>query len=80
MFIPQLMDLETDIKQKKGFTNFIFSLKKKLDIVDLSYQFKQKINYKKLYLGGAGGHLSSIGNSFLAIKIKKHTNIRRLLK
>ena len=74
IIFPQLMDLKLN-KSNYLYMDFFKSVKKGIDIIDLTPYFKNK-NLNKLFTNDKyGGHLTILGNKFVGNIIRKELNI-----
>jgi len=74
IIFPQLMDLKLN-KSNFLYIDFFNSMKKNIDIINLTPYFKNK-NLNKLFTNDKyGGHLSKFGNKFVSKIIKKKLSL-----
>ena len=65
IIFPQLIDIKLK-KTNHYYINYFNSLKTKVDVIDLTNEFKGK-DLKKMFINDKyGGHLSKLGNKFVA--------------
>ena len=65
IIFPQLIDIKLK-KTNHYYINYFNSLKTKSDLIDLTNEFKGK-KFKKMFINDKyGGHLSKLGNKFVA--------------
>ena len=65
IIFPQLIDIKLK-KTNHYYINYFNSLKTKIDVIDLTNEFKGK-DLKKMFINDKyGGHLSKFGNKFVA--------------
>lgn len=76
---PQLLDLKLIKGDAIPYEEYYSTLRKHIDIIDLTKDF-HSINYERLYVNDQyGGHLSSFGNQLVAKKISSWLSANHLL-
>ena len=82
LILPQMHDIFISKQKRTNYEIFYKKIRKKnkLNILDLTDVFKSKSLIEDLYLEDKhGGHLSKEGNSFVANKLFKYINSKKLI-